>query len=160
VHETLARDATEEVDFNSIVRPLVRTVAEGLSSPEHPIHFRVDGDAGELPAEVATPLAVVLTELLQNTVDHAFAADRAQDGNVLVRLDHDDKELTVRVHDDGVGLPFGFALETSSGLGLSIVRSLVASELGGTIDMSSDGGTLVEVRVPVARRDRLEPAAE
>jgi two-component sensor histidine kinase len=158
VHETLARDATEEVDFNSIVRPLVRTVAEGLSSPERPIHFQVEGDAGELPAEVATPLAVVLTELLQNTVDHAFPADRAQDGNVLVRLDHDDKELTVRVHDDGVGLPFGFALETSSGLGLSIVRSLVASELGGTIDMSSDGGTLVEVRVPLARRDRLEPA--
>jgi signal transduction histidine kinase len=54
------------------------------------------------------------------------------------------------VIDAGVGLPPGFLLEHATGLGLSIVRSLVMSQLGGTIDMRSEGGgTVVEVRVPV-----------
>src|SRR5436853_1239576 len=75
VHETLSRASGEEVEFNEIVRPLARMVEEGLLSPDHPVRITVDGDAGELRAEVATPLAVVLTDLLQNAVQHAFPED-------------------------------------------------------------------------------------
>ena len=72
VHETLSREAGEDVPFIEILRPLVRMVEEGLFSPDRPIDFKVEGDAGTLPATIATPMAVVLTELLQNAVDHAF----------------------------------------------------------------------------------------
>ena len=61
--------------------------------------------------------------------------------------------------DDGVGLPEGFAIESSKGLGLSIVRSLVTSQMEGSIVMTSrpEGdapgyggpGTVIEVRVPL-----------
>ena len=71
MHETLSREAGEDIPFIEIVRPLVRMVEEGYSSPDRPLHFKVSGDAGKLPATMATPLAVVLTELLQNVVDHA-----------------------------------------------------------------------------------------
>ena len=47
-------------------------MADDLISPEQPIRIAYDGEAGELPAEVATPLAVILTELLQNAAEHAF----------------------------------------------------------------------------------------
>ena len=73
VHETLSRDAGDVIRFNEIVRPLARLVEDTSSSPDLRIRFVVDGDAGELPGEVATPLAVVLNELMQNAVDHAFA---------------------------------------------------------------------------------------
>ena len=56
------------------IRPLVRVVEDGLVSPDRHIRFTVEGDPGDLPAEVATPLAVVLTELLQNAVEHGFPA--------------------------------------------------------------------------------------
>src|SRR5205807_3161686 len=72
VHGTLSREAGDVVSLNEIVRPLARLVEDTASSPEHMIRFKVDGDAGELPGEVATPLAVVLNELMQNAVDHAF----------------------------------------------------------------------------------------
>ena len=75
VHETLSRDAGDVVHFSEIVRPLVRVVEETVSSDELSIRFSVDGDAGDLPGEVATPLAVVLNELMQNAVDHAFPDD-------------------------------------------------------------------------------------
>ena len=68
-------EAGDDVPFIEIVRPLVRMVEEALVSPDRPVAFKVEGDAGNLPAAIATPLAVVLNELLQNAVDHAFPDD-------------------------------------------------------------------------------------
>jgi two-component sensor histidine kinase len=149
VHETLSRDASGTVRLDDIVRPLVRVVEEAVSTPDLTIRFTLEGDAGEVPGEIATPLAVVLNELMQNAVDHAYPAGRTE-GHVVVRLVRDGDELFVDVIDDGVGLPEAFTLAGSKGLGLSIVHALVTSELAGSIEMRRDGGTHVSVRVPVA----------
>ena len=69
VHETLSREDGDEVDLGEIVRPLVRMVEEGLTSPDRPVAFDIRGEGGKLPSPAATSLAVVLTELLQNVVD-------------------------------------------------------------------------------------------
>ena len=154
VHETLAQDVGDEVALLDIVRPLVRMVQEGLVSPDRPIHFTITGDAGVLPAHVTTPLAVAVSELLQNVVEHAYpdgtSADRV--GRVVVQLSRRADVVTIRVLDDGAGVPDGFELAASGGLGLTIVRTFVELDLGGTIVMRArdDGpGTLVELVVPV-----------
>ena len=72
VHETLSREAGEEVPFVEILRPLVRMVEEAVSSPERNLRFEVVGEVGTLQPAIVTPMAVVLTELLQNAVDHAY----------------------------------------------------------------------------------------
>ncbi len=159
VHETLSREAGDVVSLNEIVRPLARLVEDTASSPEHTIRFKVEGDAGELPGEVATPLAVVLNELMQNAVDHAFppGATTPAAGNggatealVDVMLSRAEGHVVIEVRDNGSGLPAEFTLEGSRGLGLSIVQALVTSELQGSIEMHDDhGGTSVRVRVPV-----------
>jgi two-component sensor histidine kinase len=133
-----------------------------VQSPDRPVRFRVEGDAGRVPARVATPLAVVLTELLQNAVDHAFPEEgelTVDEVRVLVHLANDGRELEVKVADNGVGLPDDFSLESQSGLGLSIVRTLVTSQIEGTIDMrrrepdeppgGGGTGTVCELRLPV-----------
>ena len=162
VHETLSREAGDDVAFVEIVRPLLRMVEEGMSSEDRPVSFSVDGDAGFLPATVATPLSVVLNELLQNAIDHAFPTEldlQAAPGRVVVSLANDGERLQATVIDDGVGIPEDFALESVTGLGLSIVRTLVTSELVGTISLergSGEGarpGTIVRLDVPVAERE-------
>ena len=151
VHEKLSAGASAEVDFGDIVQSLVRWVQEGLVSPDRRVGFTVQGDPGALRAEVATPLAVALTELLQNAVEHGFPDGWASDrpGRVMVTLANDGSELVVAVRDNGAGLSPTFSDHQPS-LGLTIVRTLVTTQLGGTLTMSSDGGTVVEVRVPVA----------
>jgi two-component sensor histidine kinase len=162
VHETLSREAGDDVAFIEIVRPLVRMVEDGMSSADRPVRFHVEGDAGVLPAEVATPASVVLNELLQNAIDHAFPDDldlQAAPGSVTVTLSNDGQHLRALVVDDGVGLDEGFVLGEATGLGLSIVRTLVTSELMGTISLHrGDGppdrpGTVVELLIPVARAE-------
>ena len=168
VHETLSREPGEDVPFIEIVRPLVRLAEEGLQSVDRPVRLSVQGEGGRLPATVATPLSVVLTELLQNAIDHAFpdTAPARATGIVVVQLENNGEELRVRVLDNGVGLQEGFDLTASKGLGLSIVRTLVTTELAGTITMRPgleydalsigiepvDGnlGTVVELRIPIS----------
>jgi two-component sensor histidine kinase len=161
VHETLSREAGDDVAFIEIVRPLVQMVEE-MATSDRPVRFEVVGDAGVLPATVATPLAVVLNELLQNTLDHAFPGSvdlREAPGRVVISLHNDGERLRAKVADDGVGLSEGFAIDAATGLGLSIVRTLVTSELVGTIELHrGDGpgdrpGTVVELDVPVAARE-------
>jgi two-component sensor histidine kinase len=159
VHETLSREAGDDVAFIEIVRPLVRMVEDGMSSPDRPVRFSVEGDGGVLPAEVATPASVVLNELLQNAIDHAFPEGldlQSAPGSVTVELSNDGAHLHAAVIDDGVGVPEGFELAKATGLGLSIVRTLVTSELMGTISLErGDGegdrpGTIVRLEIPVA----------
>lgn len=147
VHEILSQEPGEEVPFDQIVKPLVRMAEEGLLGRE--IAFKVTGRAGELPAGVATPLAVVLTELLQNAAEHAFA--ERSSGTVEVELRNEFGELRVRVCDDGVGLPADFDISTTSSLGLSIVREMIGTQLRGTIDMRTEQGTQIEVQIPLNR---------
>jgi two-component sensor histidine kinase len=163
VHEILSRDTVDEVDFNDILPSLVR-MAEDLGSTDRPVRITTAGATGELQASLATPLAVVLTELLQNAAEHAFPDEDAGPGGgsgagvgpgpgsaieVHVEFERGDGTLAMRVRDNGVGLPEGFAIEDSTSLGLSIVRGLVGSQLGGSITMRNDGGTLVELVIPV-----------
>jgi two-component sensor histidine kinase len=156
VHETLSREVGDVVALGEIIRPLVGVVRETLESPDVAVSFEIDGDAGEVPGEVATPLAVVLNELMQNAVDHAFpSANGRVEGNVWIRLDRVDDDIVVEVRDDGLGLPDRFSLSAGRGLGLSIVEALVTSELGGSIEMTGERGTTVTVRVPV-RVDRVD----
>ncbi len=162
VHEILSREAGDDVAFIEIVRPLVRMVEDGMSSADRPVRFQVDGDAGVLPADVATPAAVVLNELLQNAIDHAFPDEidlRAAPGAVTISLSNDGTALRASVRDDGVGVPADFDIDATTGLGLSIVRTLVTSELMGTIEIRrGDGdakrpGTVVQLDIPVARSE-------
>jgi two-component sensor histidine kinase len=157
VHETLSRDVADVVRFDDIVQPLVRVVQETVATPHTNLRFEVVGDAGVLPGDVATPLAVVLNELMQNAADHAFTVpepavggtEGPRPGTVSVRLSRDDGMVEVDVVDDGVGLPAGFTIEDSPGLGLSIVQALVTTELGGSIELHGEHGTRVHLEIPL-----------
>jgi two-component sensor histidine kinase len=161
VHEILSREPGDEVPFDEIVASLVRMAEDSVVSGDR-IEIRVTGDVGEVAADVATPLAVVLAELLQNAVEHAFSsagpdsvfiADSESEalGHVELVLANDDHHLTLQVRDDGRGLPEGFDIDHTTSLGLSIVRDLVTSQLGGSIAMESKGGTLVTIDLPAQR---------
>jgi two-component sensor histidine kinase len=151
VHETLSQDSHERVDFDHVANRVVEMIQEGFAEPERPIRFRIDGRSGDLPSEVATPLALIIAELIQNAFEHAFGTE-SRTVSVTVEMARRPEELRLRVSDDGVGLRPGFVLERDSNLGLQIVRTLVESELLGTIGVTGGtGGTQVEVVIPIAR---------
>ena len=101
----------------------------------------------------ATPLVMVLTELVQNAFEHAFP--EGQGGEVVVQAERSVRWLDVVIRDDGRGLPKGFSLERTERLGLQIVRTLVESELRGSLSLrnrSQQRGTEAVLRVPLKYR--------
>jgi two-component sensor histidine kinase len=150
VHETLSKDSSERVEFDDVASRVLDMVGEGMTSTGQPVSFTLTGSAGQLPSEVATPLALILVELCQNAVEHAFAEGPGKVGVEITRaLFAGHAGLRLDVVDDGGGMPPDFTLEGGSNLGLQIVRTLVESELGGRIEITSDGGTHVTITVPV-----------
>ncbi len=138
VHEILSQDPGDAMPFADILRTLVRLVEEGLVDPTHPVEFRIEGDAGRLRSEQSTQLAIVLTELLQNAVEHAFLAPGIGRGIVTIALANDGEQVSVSVSDDGRGAtPIA---TDSNGLGMTIVTTLVESELDGTVNYRPAGG--------------------
>ncbi len=150
VHETLSHTPEELVDFDDIAQRVAAMAGE-VSAPEARVSPVVDGRFGLLPGAIATPLALVLTELLQNALQHGLTNGPAPAGSVLVRAARGPGRLSVNVEDNGAGLPEGFSLDAHASLGLQIVRTLVESELGGQLAIAPrpGGGTSVRVGLPV-----------
>src|SRR5437588_3514663 len=136
VHETLSRESTEHVEFDRVAQRVLEMVESSLVHPDRPVRFSLEGSAGELSSEVATPLSLILTELIQNAVEHAFV-DRG--GTVTVELKREDPRLLVFVRDNGAGLPPGFTARWGWNLGLQIWARLL-SGLAGELGWSRTGG--------------------
>jgi two-component system, sensor histidine kinase PdtaS len=148
VHEVLSQTPEGAVPFDEVAERVLATSAE-VAAPETSVQVRRSGSFGELPAEVATALAMALTELVQNAVEHGYPAGAA--GLVQVRVERGEDRLVVRVEDDGAGLPDGFAVEGASRLGLQIVRTLVEGELRGRLELRPrERGTAAVVELPLS----------
>ncbi|MDM7957102.1 histidine kinase dimerization/phosphoacceptor domain -containing protein [Blastomonas sp.] len=77
-----------------------------------------------------TTLSLLVTELVTNSLKHAFADNG---GTITLKLERlDPGHLALTVSDNGRGLPKGESLATNKGLGTRIVQSL-ATQLGGEI---------------------------
>jgi len=152
VHETLAMSVDEAVEFDTIVDRVAAAAVE-VAEPETKVHLRRASSFGILPAEVATPLAMVLNELLLNAVEHGFPGG-GTDGEVVISAHRFRRQLHVSVADNGRGLPPSFDLDGADRLGLQIVRTLARGELRGSIEMRSraGGGTEAVVVVPLNAR--------
>ncbi|GAA2323482.1 PAS domain-containing sensor histidine kinase [Nonomuraea roseoviolacea subsp. roseoviolacea] len=147
VHETLSHAPEEFVDFDDIADRVIAMAGE-VSAAESAVTPRRVGAFGVLPSLIATPLAMALTELLQNALQHG----RPRRLQVVVeRVGPGDDRLNVTVWDDGQGVPEGFDLDSSTSLGLQIVRTLVEGELSGKLSIGprEGGGTEVMLSIPL-----------
>ncbi len=147
VHETLSQAFDEIVEFDRVADGLLRMVGD-LSASWGGVSAVRQGSFGMLSADKATSLAMVVTELCQNAVEHGLA-DRS--GEVRVIPHAENGRLRIEINDDGRGLPENFDWHAVTSLGLSIVESLVA-EMEGTFTLGPQPqgpGTRAVVDIPV-----------
>lgn len=152
VHETLSARLDDRVLFDDVAKRSISSAIELANRSGTTVQGSLTGSFGLLNAEDATPLAMVLAELVQNAVEHGFAT---RGGNISVQVERTSSgrgtrdELVMQVQDDGSGLPANFN-PADAGLGSQIVQALVA-DLGGSItwEKNPKGGTVVRCRARV-----------
>jgi two-component sensor histidine kinase len=150
VHEVLSQALEDAVLFDGIADTIASATTEVATTRAGArVATSRQGSFGELSGQVATPLALVLSELVANAVEHAYDGGS---GEVEIRVRRSSGGLELVVADQGRGLPDGFDLNSAGGLGLQIVRTLVLGELRGTFGLRPGPvrGTEAVVAVPDA----------
>ena len=146
VHETLSNSTQTTVAFDEVLSSLVTHALE-LSPRMGELTIERVGEIGSLESRVATPLSLVVTELIHNALEHGLYESGT---HLRIELQRYSNEGLVTISDDGVGLPEGFDLMTSSNLGLQIVRTLTENELKGELNLeSTEKGTQAKLRFPL-----------
>lgn len=146
VHETLSSSSENTVAFDEVLTSLVTHALE-LSPRMGELSIERNGQLGSLESRLATPLSLVITEIMHNALEHGLAEKGTK---MLIDLQRYSNECVIKISDDGVGLPAGFDLTTSSNLGLQIVRTLTENELKGKLTLiSTESGTVATLRFPL-----------
>ncbi len=133
VHEILTEHREDDVDLGALIDRLRAMLVQGLVSGKT---VEAKLESVSLAGHKATALALVFSELFQNALEHGGSAVR-------IELAQRNGEAVLAITDDGGGIA-----DESPGTGLSIVRALVRDELGGTIELRSEGGLRAEVVFP------------
>lgn len=152
VHDTLSEGLTQNVEFDEVFDRVLKLIAEVAAGAGTRAITKTTGRFGTLPSDYATPLALALTELVTNAVEHGLAG---QEGVVEIDASRTEDRLEVRVRDSGSGLPEG---QVGRGLGTQIVRTLIQGELGGTIDWHTIVGSGTEVTIDIPLRGIVPPS--
>ena len=145
VHDTLATGISQEVNFDEVFDRILLMVTELASAHGQNVRTIIDGKFGMLQAEQSTPLAMSLTELVSNAIEHGLAE---RSGVVHISAERRQKKLEITVSDNGQGIA---ANSIGTGLGTQIVRTLIEGELRGSIHWSSprEGGARVAITIPL-----------
>lgn len=144
-HEHLYRSQNlAEIDVNQYVSNVVDHLIAAL--PAVGIRIAVSKTIEEVSFNIDTaiPVGFILTELVSNSIKHAFPDGWGGEIGVTLRpSDEDNYELVVA--DNGVGLPQGIDLKNSKSLGLELATIFV-KQLRGQMEITSDKGTVVRIR--------------
>jgi len=158
VYEILAHEHYSHVGLKALVRQVAQLITASMTISGQ-IEVSVVGDDLRLPSQLATNLALITNELVQNALEHSLAYQGQ--GMIAIQLLREDETLTLSVADDGRGLPENFALTSDHGLGLELVDTMVTEDLQGTFTLAPgpEGGARATVRIPLSRLKEQETDA-
>ncbi len=144
VHQVLAAGGFQASEYGALVRGLAeQTLLRGPLAGR--VALCVEDGSLRLPPAQLSALGLITNELFTNITKHAFPDGRK--GNVRVTVENAGPEVTIRVRDDGVGLPPGLA-EQPGRLGLRLARSLAQVSLQGRFALEAGEGTTAVLRFP------------
>lgn len=154
VHESLLQGSEETVLFDDVIDRCLRLAVDAasatvrsqgddasMSGDQVIVESERRGKVGLIRAEEATPLALVVTELATNAVEHGLSDTG---GTLSIKSTRNGTHLVIHIEDDGVGMS-----KAPEGLGTTIAQTLVQGELGGTLtwEKRPEGGTRATIDV-------------
>lgn len=137
-HDLLSNTHLGMAPVDDIARKIVGIVRGNLVPPQLSIRFHIGAAPFHVPSEQATTLAIVLNELISNAIEHGF--EGRESGEIRITGLREVGHVVMRVADDGQGLPPDFSLHSTDGLGTQLVRSLMQSNMHGTVTITMATG--------------------
>lgn len=139
IHEELYKaNDFSGIDFEHYLERMLGDLEERLTPKDKEVYLHVVSEDLYMNLNQAVPLALIINELVSNA--YSFAFQGREEGNIWVRIKHQDEQISVSVKDDGVGLPENFKFEESPTLGTTLIMSY-SDQLKADVDIDSEHGT-------------------
>jgi PAS domain S-box-containing protein len=140
IHEKLYHSKdVGSIAFAEYIRALADSLFHAYGIAAQSVALRINVNDVFLGVDTAIPCALIINELVSNSLKHAFPGGRS--GEVSIDLHAEaDGSLTLAVCDDGVGFPQTIDFRTAASLGMQLVNAL-AGQLGGVVTLQSNHGT-------------------
>ena len=140
VHETIYGSGNlAEINLREYVPKITNMLTQAYPIDSSLIGWKIESDDIRIGIEQASPLGLIINELISNSLIHAFPNGKSGRISVKIRkLEHNHVEVILM--DNGIGLPLEFDLEVNSNLGLQLVKGLVENQLDGQIEVFENGG--------------------
>jgi two-component sensor histidine kinase/PAS domain-containing protein len=136
------------VTMTNYLQKLVTNVLEALGvSRRFELHLQVEPLS--LDVAQAMPCGLIVNELVTNSVKYAFPSGFAGEPAIQIGLRADGDAFVLTVGDNGVGIPAGYDMGSSTSLGLRLVQLWATHQLGGTLDRLDGPGTVYQIRFGV-----------
>lgn len=146
VHEQLYRSTNlHSIRFDEYVRSLAGQLERSFHGQGGRVRLELALESIVLPAELALPCGMIVTELVTNAFKYAYPGSNS--GVVQIRATASDSGIDLSVADEGVGLPKGFEPTESRSFGWQLVHNLT-EQLGATLSLERTRGTQILIRVP------------
>jgi len=148
IHEKLYQSKSlAKINFGEYVQSLSKDLFRSYQRMLGNIQLNVQVDEVSLDLDYAVPCGLILNELMTNALKYAFPNGR--NGSILVELRAgSDQTLSLKVADDGVGLPAGLDILQNNSLGLQLINSLV-KQIDGTLVVETSSGAAFQVSFKV-----------
>ncbi len=138
IHEKLYQSGDlGRIDFADYIRSLTSSLLLSYGASSEAIQLKIHAEHVFLEVDTAIPCALIINELVSNSLQHAFPDGRQ--GEIRIELRSEEDQYVLIVSDNGVGLPEDFDLQTTETLGIELVHTLV-DQLEATIEGTSAGG--------------------
>lgn len=140
VHEELykSKDFTK-IDLEEYVTNLVSNLCYSYAVAQTNVNMVVEISNISLNMDTTLPLGLILNELVTNSLKYAFK-DKTK-GTISIKAKKTgNKQYTMEVTDNGIGLPDNFDITKTPSLGLQIVNNLI-HQLEGTLSWTNQKGT-------------------
>ena len=135
IHEFLSQDDHRPINVRDVCQRVANQIVQVTANPGQQVDVKVSGPNVHLPAGQATPMALVINELMLNAMEHGVG-DREKATIVIILEDKADA-ICIQVEDEGDGVPLDFDPTQSQSLGLQIVHTLVTDDLKGALTIES-----------------------
>jgi two-component sensor histidine kinase/ABC-type amino acid transport substrate-binding protein len=144
----------EQLDFAEYLHELVENLLDSTIDPERDIEVEYNLSHSSLDIDRIIPCALIVNELVTNALVHGF--DDREEGILRLRYDRLEEEYVIAVENNGRPLGEDFEIENSSSLGLKLVQGLAEEQLGGRIEVSSNGFMSFKITFPINRLETEE----
>lgn len=139
-HEILAKQGVDDVDIRTILSRIKNSVIDYSVQRNKNIKIEISGDSLDIDSDKASSIALVVNELIQNSLQYAFVG--RDEGLIEVNIQRGSMYSNISIIDNGVGFDMKSARPGS--LGFNIVKSIVKDKLHGQINIQSNSkGTKV-----------------